>query len=355
MNPFRARVSRPGVSPPGGDPRTPPGDGRDDRGPVITRWSRTASISCFFVVFAGIVLALVPYFAAVAESGLVDLFLYAALACLWNLLAGYAGITSFGQQAYLGVGAYALFLYASAGLDPLLGVPLAALTSAAVAVPVSALLLRLNAGYFAVASWVVAEVFHLLATVSPRVGGNTGVSLPGAGAFDPLLWQAITYWLALALLLATVIGIGLLLRSPFGLDARAVHADPTAAAAAGVSVTLVRRTAYVLGALGTGAAGAILFCHHLYVEPSSIFGSQYSVYMLFMVLIGGLGTLEGPLLGALLFFALQQLLSGYGAWYLVILGAVAVLVTLFAPRGLWGTAAHRYRTALLPIGYRYRR
>ena len=319
---------------------------------MVTRWSRTASVAAGCSALIALLFAAVPYVAARAEPALIDLFLFVALASLWNLLAGFAGLTSFGQQAYLGVGAYALYLYASAGIDPMWSVALAGLTAALASLPISLLVLRLSAGYFAVATWIVAEVLHLLATVSPRVGGNTGVSLPGAGDYPPVLWRALTYWWALGLMLVCVVGIGLLMRSRFGLDARAVHADPVAAASAGVAVSRVRRVAYLLAALGTGAAGAILFCHDLYAQPSSIFGPQYSVYMLFMVIIGGLGTVEGPVLGALLFFGLQQVLAGYGAWYLVLLGAVAVLVTLFAPRGLWGELSTRWRLSLLPLGYR---
>jgi branched-chain amino acid transport system permease protein len=322
---------------------------------MITRWTRTASVASGAGLALAAVLAGVPYFAARAETALIDLFLFVALASLWNLLAGFAGLTSFGQQAYLGVGAYALFLYASAGVDPAIGVVLAALTAAIVALPVSVLVLRLTAGYFAVATWVVAEVLRLLATVSPRVGGNTGVSLPGTGDYPLVLWRAVTYWWALGLMAACVVGIGLLMRSRFGLDARAVAAEPVAAAAAGVAVGRVRRVAYLLSAFGTGAVGAVLFCHWLYVQPASVFGPQYSVYMLFMVLIGGIATIEGPILGALLFFGLQQVLAGYGAWYLVLLGGVALLVTLFAPRGLWGLVTARREVSLLPLGYRYRR
>ena len=321
---------------------------------TVSRWSRTATVAAACGSVLAAALAAVPYVAARAETALVDLFLFVALASLWNLLAGFAGLTSFGQQAYLGVGAYALYLYAAAGADPALGVVLAALTAALVSVPVSLLLSRLTAGYFAVATWVVAEVLHLLATVSPRVGGNTGVSLPGTGRYPLVLWQAVTYWWALGLMLACVAGIGLLMRSRFGLDARAVHADPVAAAAAGVAVGRVRRVAYLLAALGTGAAGAVLFCHHLYVEPSSIFGPQYSVYMLFMVLVGGVGTIEGPIIGALVLFALQETLSADGAWYLVIVGGLAVAATLVASRGLWGLVSERFGWSLLPVGYRVR-
>jgi branched-chain amino acid transport system permease protein len=178
------------------------------------------------------------------------------------------------------------------------------------------------------------------------------VTLPGAGEYPAVLRQALTYWWALGLMVACVAGIALLMRSRFGLDARAVHAEPVAAAAAGVAVGHVRRVAYLLAALGAGAVGAVLFAHDLYVQPGAIFGSQYSVYMMFMVVIGGLGTVEGPIVGALLFFALQQTLASQGAWYLVLLGGVAVLVTLFAPRGLWGTVAGRFGVTLLPVGYR---
>ncbi|MEV6348461.1 branched-chain amino acid ABC transporter permease [Actinoplanes sp. NPDC051851] len=294
----------------------------------------------------------IPYVLARAEYALVDLFLLVCLASLWNLPAGYAGLTSFGQQAYLGTGAYALYLFAAAGIDPAFGVVLAALTAAIVALPVSLVVLRLNAGYFAVATWVVAEVLRLFVTLSPRVGGNTGVSLPGTGRYPLVLWQAITYWWSLGLMTACVGGVYLLMRSRFGLRARAVAADPVAAAATGVAVGRVRRIAYLLSALGTGAVGAVLFCHHLYAAPASVFGPQYSVAMLFMVLIGGLGTIEGPILGALLYFGLQQLLAGYGPWYLVVLGTVAMLVTLFAPRGLCGGPAAR-RASLFPISSRY--
>lgn len=318
----------------------------------VRRWSAAASASTGVFAAAVVAAAVVPYVAGPAEPALTDLFTFVALASLWNLLAGFAGLTSFGQQAYLGAGAYALYLFAAAGIDPYLGIVLAALVAGLLSLPVSALVLRLSAGYFAVATWVVAEVAHLVATVSPGVGGNTGVTLPGIAAYPLVVRQALTYWAALGLVVACVVGIALLMRSRFGLDARAVHADRIAAAAAGVAVTRVRRTAYLLAATGTGAAGAVLFADNLYVQPSSIFGPQYSVYMLFMVVIGGLGTVEGPILGALLFFGLQQVLAAQGPWYLVLLGVVALLVTLFAPRGLWGTLAHRNGWALLPVGYR---
>lgn len=147
----------------------------------------------------------------------------------------------------------------------------------------------------------------------------------------------------------------LLVRQTFGLDARAVGSDPVAAASAGVRVGRIRRPADLLAAGGAGAVGALIALQTLYVEPTSVFSIQYSVYMLFMVLIGGMGTIEGPVLGALVLFALQETLSSYGAWYLVIVGGLAVIATLAASRGLWGLVSDRFGWSLLPVGYQVRR
>ncbi|MEO3857784.1 branched-chain amino acid ABC transporter permease [Acrocarpospora sp. B8E8] len=287
--------------------------------------------------FIVILLAAVPYTLGPAvEQPLVTLFSLVAMASWWNLLAGFTGLTSFGQQAYLGVGAYGLYVLALAGIDPFVAIPLAAVLAGIVALPVSFPVLRLSGGHFAVATWVLAEIFRLSVTLSPAIGGNTGVSLPGISGYLPLLRQAVVYWWALGIAAGSVLAVWLLARGRYGLAARAVGDDPVAAASSGIRVARIRRWAYCLAAAGTGAVGALLFTHTLYVQPGSIFGVQYSVLMMFMVLIGGLGTIEGPVAGALIFFALQQTLAAHGPWYLVLLGAVAVAVTLFAPRGLWG-------------------
>jgi branched-chain amino acid transport system permease protein len=318
----------------------------------VSRWSRAGSATAAGSGLAVLLLAAVPFvFGGPAEQPLVTLFTFIAMASLWNLLAGFSGLTSIGQQAYLGLGAYGLYLAAAHGVNPYLAVVLAAIVAAVAALPVSALVLRLAGGYFAIATWVVAEVFEIVATLSPSVGGNTGVSVPGLAGYGPVLRQALTYWVTLAVTVACVLGVYLLVRMRLGLDTRAVASDPVAAASAGVRVGRARRLAYVVAAFGTGAVGGLLALQTLYIEPSSIFNVQYSVYMLFMVLIGGMGTMEGPVIGALLLFALQETLSGYGAWYLVVVGGLAGAAMLLAPRGLWGSAAARWGWSLLPVGY----
>jgi branched-chain amino acid transport system permease protein len=321
----------------------------------VTRWSRAATGFTVVAALAIVFLAAVPYvLGAPAEQPLITLLTFVAMGSLWNLLAGFSGLTSFGQHAYIGLGAYALYLVAAHGLNPLPGILAAALIAAVISLPVSVLVLRLSGGYFAVATLVVAAVFQIVATLSPSVGGTTGVSIPGLAGYTPVLREALIYWATLVVAVASVAGVYLLVRRTFGLDARAVGSDPLAAASLGVRVGRIRRLAYLAAAAGAGAVGAVIALQTLYVEPTSVFNVQYSVYMLFMVLIGGMGTIEGPVLGALILFGLQEALSSYGAWYLVIVGGLAVAATLVASRGLWGLVSDRFGWSLLPVGYQVR-
>jgi branched-chain amino acid transport system permease protein len=322
---------------------------------TVSRWSRTASAFTGLCLVAIVVLAVVPYVSGgPAEQPLITLLTFIAMASQWNLLAGFSGLTSFGQNAFIGVGAYALYLVALHGINPFGGILLAAIVAAAVALPVSALVLRLSGGYFAVATLVVAATFQIIATLSPAVGGTTGVSVPGLAGYSDVLREALIYWATLAVAVVSVAGVYLLVRRTFGLDARAVGSDPVAAASSGVRVGRIRLLAYLAAAGGAGAVGALIALQTLYVEPTTVFSIQYSVDMLFMVLIGGMGTMEGPIIGALVLFALQETLSSYGAWYLVIVGGLAIVTTLAASRGLWGLASERFGWSLLPVGYRVR-
>jgi branched-chain amino acid transport system permease protein len=325
------------------------------RPPRVSRWSLAATGTTGTSAVALVVLAAVPYFAGgPAEQPLIVAFTFIAMASLWNLMAGYSGLTSFGQHAYLGVGAYGLYLVASHGVNPFAGILLTALIAGAVSLPVSMLLLRLSGGYFAVASLVVAAVFQTAVTLAPAVGGTTGVSVPGLAGYGPVLREAMIYWASLIVAVACVVGVFLLVRAGFGLDARAVGSEPVAAASLGVRVGRARRLAYLLAAAGAGAVGALIALQTLFIEPTSVFSISYSVDMLFMVLVGGMGTIEGPIIGALILFALQQTLSAQGAWYLVLVGGVAVLATLTVPRGIWGFVSGRWGWSLLPVGYRVR-
>ncbi|MFL5090649.1 MAG: branched-chain amino acid ABC transporter permease, partial [Xanthobacteraceae bacterium] len=276
---------------------------------------------------------------------LAEIYAYVALASLWNLLAGYAGLVSVGQQAYVGLGAYVLFaLTMLAGVHPLAAIPLAGAVGAIVAVPVAILIFRLRGHYFAIGTWVVAEVFRLLASQVSALGGGSGISLPvgivTAMASSRQAREFLIYWLALAILAAVLGAIFLLLRSRYGLALTAIRDNELAARSNGVDVARVKLAVYLLTAFGTATIGALIFLQKLRVSPDTAFSvNDWTAFVIFITVIGGIGRLEGPLIGTFVFFALRQTLADLGSLYLLMLGAVAIVVMLKAPKGIWGYVA----------------
>ena len=322
-------------------------------GALVTRAGRASKASAGLLGLAVLVLAALPYIAfAGTTSSMVTFFVLLIMASMWNLLAGFGGMVSVGQQAFVGVGAYTVLAFANLGMNPFVALPLAALTCAVFAIPTSWLAFRLRGDYFAVGTWVIAEVYRLIIIRFDSLGGPSGMSLPGLTGMDPVLRGALTYWAALALAALTILGCYLLMRGRTGLALTAVRDDETAARANGVDVTWSKRLVYLVSAAGCGAAGGILIIDSLSVQPNAIFSVQWSAYMIFIVIIGGIGYLEGPLLGAIVFYALQQLLAGYGSWYMIILGAIGVAGAIWFPRGLWGTITNKTGIQLFPVGYR---
>jgi branched-chain amino acid transport system permease protein len=323
--------------------------------PRVQRWTRI-SIGFAGVVAAGVViLALVPFaFGPNTTEKLTELFVLIMLAAMWNALAGYAGLVSVGQQAFIGIGAYAVIVFTDHGINGYVAVVLAALFAGLVSLPTSLLVFRLRAGQFAIGMWVVAELFRLLVTNDQSIGGGTGRSLDALNVYAPADRQAYTYWVALALMVVLILIGFVLLRSRLGASLQAIRDDERAAESVGVPVMRAKRAVFLLAAVGCGAAGAVTMANTLIVTPSSIFGVQWSAYMIFMVLLGGLGTFEGPVLGALVLFGIQQEFQDSGSWYLVGLGAVAIAVTLLLPRGLWGALVDRFNIRLVPVGYTVR-
>ncbi|GIE91959.1 branched-chain amino acid ABC transporter permease [Actinoplanes regularis] len=323
---------------------------------AVRRSSTGTRISSAALLAAGVALFAVPFgFAAGVVQQLTTLFIFMILAVMWNALAGYGGQVSVGQQAYLGSGAYATIFLTQHAVPPYLAVLLAAVASALLAVLLAPLLLRLRGGQFAVGSWVVAETLALLVALDADLGGGTGISLRGLNAYAPNLRRAYTYWITLAILLLLLGLVVYLLRHRMGVALQAIRDDEDAAAALGVRTGPLKFGLFVLAGFGCGAAGALTLANTLFIQPQSIFGVQWTAYMIFMVLVGGIGTFEGPILGAILFFLLQQQFAQYGAGYLIGLGIIAAGFALYLPRGLWSLPADRLHLRLLPVGYHLQR
>jgi branched-chain amino acid transport system permease protein len=302
------------------------------------------------VVVAGLALA-GPVLPQADSSVFVNFFILLAMASMWNLLAGYAGMVSIGQQAFIGLGAYGVLVLADSGFNPFAAVPLAALVCGVLALPISLLVFRLRGGYFSIATWVVADASMLVISSISSLGGGTGKLVPGLSGLGPKSFEHDVYWISLAVVVLALATAYLLLRSRLGLVLTALRDDEVGARAAGVRVASARRVVYVVAAIGCAAGGALLAVSQLDVQPSSVFSVQWSAEIIFVTMIGGIGTIEGPILGTLIFFVLQQNLASDGAWYLIIFGALAVIIAIWAPKGLWGTATRRLRVQIFPVGY----
>jgi branched-chain amino acid transport system permease protein len=318
-----------------------------------TRGSRVAGIGALAIVAA---LVAVPFWATPGDMRLlVEALALLALAQMWNLLAGYAGLVSIGQQAFIGLGAYGLYYFADKqGLHPFLAVLLAGIAAMVVAVPTAGLAFRLRGGYFAIGTWVIAEVFRLLVINTSYLGGGNGVTVTSAGRIDVETRQDGTYWIAVATGVGAVLLAYLILRSRLGLALTAIRDSEPGAQSLGVGVLRAKVIVYLIAAFGCGTAGALIYLNLLRIQPDAAFSVNWTAFMIFIVVIGGIGTIEGPIIGTAVFFLMRELLADYGVWYLVALGAVAVLVMLFAPGGLWSLVARRFDIRPFPIQRRLR-
>ena len=318
----------------------------------VTRSQRNVAWTGAVALIVVVVLAFFPYIVYSGTTAImVQGFIVLTLASMWNLLAGYAGLVSVGQQAFVGLGAYFVLILALHGLSPFAALPVAAIASGIAALPLWWLVSRLRSGYFAIATWVLAATIMLVIEKFSSIGGGTGLPLPGFSGMDPTLLTAYTYWAGLAVTVLALVGIYLLLRGRVGLVLTAVRDDEVAARSSGARVGLARLLVFVVAGIGCGAAGGVLAISQLQVQPSAVFSVQWTAEMAFATIIGGLGTIEGPIIGTVVYMVLQQTLASYNAWYLIILGLVAILVALFARRGLWGLIDERLNIRLFPVGY----
>jgi len=284
-----------------------------------------------------------------------------ALAQLWNLLAGYAGLMSIGQQLFVGLGGYTLYIAAIRfGVPVLWALPLAAGVALVAALPSALLLFRLRGAQFAIGSWVLAEAVMLLVSRSESLGGASGLSLP-AGIVRALAVNAdarirLIWWIALTLAFAATALVVLWLRSRQGLALTALRDNEVAAAGLGVNTRRVKLSVYLVTAAFTGALGGLIFLNKLRMSPSAAFSlGDWTASVIFIVVIGGIGSIEGPLLGALVFFTLRELFAQYGAWYQLLLGCIALAVMLWSPQGLWGLIRQRWGWSVWPVQRRLER
>jgi branched-chain amino acid transport system permease protein len=296
------------------------------------------------------------------QNKLVDICVFATLATMWNLLAGYSGLVSIGQQAYVGLGAYGLIVFAN-GLDQNIYFAIipAALVATVLAIPIGFVAFRLRSGYFAVGTWVLAEVVHLLVKNNKGdiIKGGSGTSLIAPTTrYPPLDRSQNATILAVLIAVAAVTVTYLVLRSRLGLGLQAIRDNEHGAAGLGVSVYRSRFIVYLIAAFFAALAAGVHYLQILRVQPDNAFGvADWTAPIIVMVVIGGIGTIEGPLLGAVIWYLAKVYLTDKTSTihvsnpvYLIGSGLVAVVFALYVQRGIWGLVQRSFpRLQLFPV------
>jgi branched-chain amino acid transport system permease protein len=261
-----------------------------------------------------------------------------ALAQMWNLLAGYSGLISLGQQAFVGLGGYTLAVFSMYyGLPIWLSILIGGMISVLFALLISAPIFRMRGVYFAIGTWTVAETLRILFSNWKYVGYGMGLFVKPAYT---LSFNTIFY-AALLVGVASVFLVYFILRSKLGLGLMAMRDDETSSETLGVDIFRTKLICFLLAAGVTGVVSGVLYLHSIFIQPFSAFGIDWTVRLVFITIIGGIGTIEGPIIGSLIYVILQQWLSEYPSVSLLILGVIAIVVILLAPKGIMGTIQER--------------
>ena len=277
----------------------------------------------------------------------VGALMWIGLAQSWNMIGGYAGYLDFGHGAYFGIGAFAAGIaMVQFGYPFLVGFALAIVVSAAVSYLVAVPTLRLTGAYFAIATWAFAESMKQAALVTGITGGTFGLSLPRSpdtfiGVAVPFqIGETFFYYAMLALCLATMaLTYYLFERHEFGYRVKALRDDQDAAESLGIDTTRVKRQVYVLSCIVAAVFGSVHAWYIVYIHPNDVLAAIITDRMVIMALLGGLGTLTGPVVGGLLVFLLERLSSvflGSTTFYLPLIGTLIMITVLFAPSGIIG-------------------
>jgi branched-chain amino acid transport system permease protein len=307
------------------------------------------------VLIVGVVIVLVflslPFWGGIPFTRrLVDFFALLAMAQLWNLLLGYGGLISVGQQGYIGIGAYVLWLFADKlHWNIFAAILVAGVAGAIIALPSAALVFKLKGGYLAIGTWVIAEALRLTVANIKSAGGGSGVTIQSASALGVDARVMGSYWWALGAALAAIAVTYLMLRSRTGLALKSIRDNDLAAESCGVNLWRTRLYTFIIAGAGCALVGAIVALHLLRVQPAAAFSINWTAYLIFITVIGGVGTIEGPIIGTIIYYVLRETTAKYGEWYFIVLGLVAIIVTIWSPRGIYGYIAQKTNFYLFPL------
>jgi branched-chain amino acid transport system permease protein len=294
------------------------------------------------------------------QNKITEMCILVVLASMWNLLAGYSGLVSIGQQAFVGLGGYGLIVASNGwSQDIYFSVIPAALIAMVLAVPIALLAFRLRGGYFAIGMWAIAEVVRLVVknNTSDTIRGGRGTSL-GVKGYEAGSRIQTTMFVALILTVLALTAVYLVLRGRLGLALQAVRDNEAGAKGLGADVYRTRFTVFLITAGFTGAAGATYYLKNLNIQPDAAFSvGTWTAPIVVMVVLGGLGTIEGPVVGAVSYYLLRDYFTGKSspiqmsdATFLIVTGLLAVVCALYVRRGVWGTLQAKFPSlSLFPV------
>ena len=299
------------------------------------------------VLAVTLALALMPLW---GSEGIINIlilvFLYMAMGQMWNLLAGYAGLVSLGQQMFIGLGAYAVAVACYSYELPLyVGLIAAPVVCMVCALVISLPIFKMSGVFFTIGSWIVAEALMLFFTNWGFVRYGFGFAIAAGRGLN----LSARYIIAFALGIVSVAVVYLILRTKFGLGIMAMRDNEGVAEVRGVKKYRTKLVCFLISAFFTGLAGALMHLFDGYIQPYAAFSIDWTVYMVFMVIIGGIGTIEGPVLGALIYVLLRQYLYQFPGVSLLIFGAIALVIILVAPKGVVGALRNKTGLEFFPV------
>ena len=300
-------------------------------------------------ILAGLIM--LPWFGDFGlQRLLVEAFTLFAIALAWNLLAGYGGLVAIGLHFFVGVGSYALFSISNVlHLNSWVALPLATVCTAVTALISAWPMFRLSGAYFAVGTWVLAEITRIAVLNTGWLGAGAGMPLEMISSFDRWSRNAYVYWAALAIGAGSLVLTVAMLRSRLGLALKSVRDSEVAALASGVPASRAKLALWVIAGSIAGTAGAVSYMSTLQVTPDASFSLSWTASAIFIVVLGGIGTVEGPIVGTLVYFALREAFAGFGSWYFIGLGSLAVAMMIGAPGGAWSLVQRFYPIDLFGI------
>jgi branched-chain amino acid transport system permease protein len=292
------------------------------------------------LIVATIVLAILP-FTQIPPEWILYLFLffvYLALANMWNLLAGYCGLISLAQPAFIGIAGYVLAILAWIGYPLWLGVIGGGIIAAVFAILISAPAFRLRGIYFAIGTLIVPAAVQIVFSMWRPVGNEfygkgAGYVVKGTGGVS----SSELYWIAFVVGIGSLFLMRLILSSKYGLGLAAIRDNDNTAASSGIDVFRLKLYAFIISAFVTGLAGAIFYINQGFIEPSSAFNIQWTMVLMLSTVIGGISIIEGPVLGAAVVVMFHFVLSRYAGISLMLQGIILVGIMLLAPQGIMGS------------------